>query len=419
MALILSESRIQDFALTYHNSPMIQQVRVQPGKPICCGLSKWVGVILLIILPQYDCFLCSGMSRVWSKTMPPVSSSKKESSPVLVATQKLHSSLTSLDTPTGRIPYLHNSSSNITSVVQSTIHALHKFSRPHTIRGTLLACWAGTTRALLDTHVPWTELPSLSRLIPRALLGVIALLLGNVFIVGINQIYDESIDEVNKPFLPLASKEMSRPMAWLVTVSSGVIGSLIVDLAFYPLFLLYQLGLVIGLIYSVPPFRIKRFPVLAGIAIAVVRGFLLNFGVYYAVVDSLGLPFEWSPKVAFAARFFALFATVIAIAKDIPDIKGDREHDIKTLAVRLGAHRVALGVSMCLFLNYLHAIATCVTSAPGTFQLIPMLGGHVGLSFLLWMILQELEPDSKSSIQKFYKHIWDLFYLEYLLYVLI
>ena len=41
--------------------------------------------------------------------------------------------------------------------------------------------------------------------LPRALLGVLALLCGNGFIVGINQVYDVDIDTVNKPFLPIAA----------------------------------------------------------------------------------------------------------------------------------------------------------------------------------------------------------------------
>lgn len=36
-------------------------------------------------------------------------------------------------------------------------------------------------------------------LVPRALLGLVSLLLGNAFIVGINQIYDVDIDKVREP----------------------------------------------------------------------------------------------------------------------------------------------------------------------------------------------------------------------------
>jgi 4-hydroxybenzoate polyprenyltransferase len=42
-------------------------------------------------------------------------------------------------------------------------------------------------------------------LLPRAALGVLALLCGNGYIVGINQVYDVDIDVVNKPFLPVAA----------------------------------------------------------------------------------------------------------------------------------------------------------------------------------------------------------------------
>jgi hypothetical protein len=88
-------------------------------------------------------------------------------------------------------------------------------------------------------------------LVPRALLGLLALLCGNGYIVGINQvrkrtsrrerkgrpqtvsplrcawiltlaspracqqIYDISIDKVNKPFLPVASGEMTVKFAWI------------------------------------------------------------------------------------------------------------------------------------------------------------------------------------------------------------
>lgn len=44
-------------------------------------------------------------------------------------------------------------------------------------------------------------------LLPKAALGVLALLCGNGYIVGINQIFDDDIDKVNKPFLPIASGE--------------------------------------------------------------------------------------------------------------------------------------------------------------------------------------------------------------------
>ena len=137
--------------------------------------------------------------------------------------------------------YIANSRAAIANgSLRAKFNAMYKFTRPHTIRGTILASIAGTIRALLDTsssaavagtssmsisilqNLPW------SKLLPRATIGMIALLLGNAFIVGINQIYDKDIDIVNKPFLPVASGEMSTYSAWIVVVASGIIGPTIV-----------------------------------------------------------------------------------------------------------------------------------------------------------------------------------------------
>ncbi len=154
---------------------------------------------------------------------------------------------------------------------------------------------------------------------------MIALLLGNAFIVGINQIYDVGIDKMNKPFLPIASGELSPKLAWIIVASCGIIGPLMVYNLFPTiLFRLYMLGWTLGCIYSVPPIRTKRNPIAAGLTIATVRGFLLNFGVYYAVRNAIGATFSWSPKVSFLARFMTVFATVIAVTKDLPDTEGDK-----------------------------------------------------------------------------------------------
>jgi homogentisate solanesyltransferase len=57
---------------------------------------------------------------------------------------------------------------------------------------------------------------------------MVALLLGNAFIVGINQIFDRDIDVLNKPFLPVASGEMSGRVAWATVLFSGIVGPAIV-----------------------------------------------------------------------------------------------------------------------------------------------------------------------------------------------
>ena len=171
--------------------------------------------------------------------------------------------------------------------------AFWKFLRPHTIRGTILGSMAVTSVALLENSalIDWA-------LLPRAALGVLALLCGNGYIVGINQIYDVDIDAVNKPFLPVASGELSAGAAWVLCAVLAAGGLAIVAKNFGPLISkLYAFGLFLGTIYSVPPLRLKRSAVAAFLIIAAVRGFLLNCGVYHATRAALGLPFQWSPAI--------------------------------------------------------------------------------------------------------------------------
>ncbi|GAQ84991.1 Putative homogentisate prenyltransferase [Klebsormidium nitens] len=292
------------------------------------------------------------------------------------------------------------------------VAAFWKFVRPHTIRGTLLGTTALTAKALLENRhlIDWA-------LLPRALRGLLALLCGNGYIVGINQIYDVSIDKITKPYLPIAAGELSVPAAWLLCAALAAAGVSIVATNFGPLITkLYSLGLSLGTLYSVPPFRLRRFPIPAFLIIATVRGFLLNFGVYYATRAALGLPFVWSPSVVFITAFVTLFATVIAITKDLADIEGDRQQGITTFSTQLGTRAVAwLGIAL-LLLNYVAAIAAAFV-LPGAFRLPVMAGGHAALAASLVYQGVRLEGTrfSQEGVAGFYRFIWNLFYLEYAL----
>ena len=326
------------------------------------------------------------------------------------------------------------SSSSLMMVIQSKLFALYKFTRPHTIRGTILASICGTIRALRDTPDWWTTtaiaagssagtttlVMVLRNMLPRAFIGMLALLFGNAFIVGINQIYDQSIDKMNKPFLPIVSGEMNTNTAWLIVSLSAIIGPILVYQNFPTiLFQLYSFGLFLGLIYSVPPIRTKQNPILAGLTIASVRGLLLNFGIYYAVKDTFARnSFTWSPHVSFIARFMTIFATIIAITKDLPDLEGDKANQIETFVTKFGIANIAKGATVLLFGNYIHAIMTGIVQRT-IFAPLPMIGGHAVLASILLYRYRQLQPNSMASVKHFYKHIWDLFYLEYGLYTII
>ncbi|KAL9255457.1 Homogentisate solanesyltransferase, chloroplastic-like protein [Drosera capensis] len=303
--------------------------------------------------------------------------------------------------------------------------ACWRFLRPHTIRGTTLGSIALVVRALIENSnlIKWS-------LLLKAFSGLLALLCGNGYIVGINQIYDIGIDKVNKPYLPIASGDLSVGSAWLLVLGFAVTGLSIVAANFGPFITsLYCLGLFLGTIYSVPPFRMKRFPVAAFLIIATVRGFLLNFGVYYATRAALGLPFEWrqvslliyinevTSPVAFITTFVTIFALVIAITKDLPDVEGDRKFQISTLATKLGVRNIAFLGSGLLLMNYVGSISAALFM-PQAFRRGLMIPAHlilaIGLVFQAWLL--EQENYTKEAISGYYRFIWNLFYAEYIIF---
>ncbi|GLC44827.1 hypothetical protein PLESTB_001209700 [Pleodorina starrii] len=302
--------------------------------------------------------------------------------------------------------------SSLAQKVASFPSAFWKFLRPHTIRGTILGTTAVTAKALLENPqcIDWA-------LLPRALLGLVALLCGNGYIVGINQIYDVDIDVVNKPFLPVASGELSPALAWGLCLTLAATGVSVVASNFGSVITsLYTFGLFLGTIYSVPPLRLKQYAVPAFLIIATVRGFLLNFGVYSATRAALGLPFEWSPAISFITVFVTVFATVIAITKDLPDVEGDQANNITTFATRMGVRNVALLAIGLLFANYVGAVGLAL-SYSAAFNVPLMAGAHAVLGCVLLLRTLKLHTANytREAVASFYRWIWNLFYAEYAL----
>ncbi|KAK4531034.1 hypothetical protein CCYA_CCYA06G1891 [Cyanidiococcus yangmingshanensis] len=341
---------------------------------------------------------------------------------------------------------------SVQQFVGRRLRALYAFTRPHTVRGTFIAALTGCIRAIIDSKeeilarskqnvslqtlhsLPWSTtlatasgvLASLDwTLLPRALWGITALVLGNAFIVGINQIYDRDVDRVNKPFLPLAAGAMTVRQAWALCLSAIALGVWIVYRNFSRTILgLYLIGTTIGALYSVPPFRWRNVPLMATLTIACVRGFLLNLGVYVATKEALRLELTWTPALRLLAVVMSIFAGVIAVTKDLPDVDGDRLHRVPTFASQLGVDRVARLASAALFAMYMSvAMMGLMPDMAVHFRRWLLCLGHVALGwYFLTQIhgrLMRLGPENVEALRTYYRGIWNLFYLEFVLYILI
>lgn len=301
------------------------------------------------------------------------------------------------------------------------LYALWKFWRPHTVIGTSLSVIGIAAIVLAD--LARENFPPAGTLLELLALTGAACLLGNLYIVGLNQLEDIAIDCVNKPHLPLAAGEFSvTDGSWIVAAAG--LGSIVLALIGGPwLLATVGLSLAIGTAYSLPPLRLKRFPFWASVCILAVRGALVNVGLFLHVSDRLGLPIVVPGRVWALTAFILLFSIAIALFKDIPDIEGDRRYGISTLSLRLGqstVFKLALGILTVCYLGM-------VLVAPwlsGVSQLF-LAGSHlIALAVLWWVSLkvphssQPATGGGKLAYPQFYQFIWKLFFLQYLMFPL-
>ncbi|MBD2021042.1 homogentisate phytyltransferase [Leptolyngbya sp. FACHB-36] len=286
----------------------------------------------------------------------------------------------------------------------SWLYAFWKFSRPHTVIGTSLSV-LGLYLMALATQRDWSTSPFI--LLPT----LFACLCGNVYIVGLNQLEDVAIDRINKPHLPLASGEFSRRQGWTIVVTAGLLALLTAGLSGPYLLGMVGLSLLIGTAYSLPPIRLKRFPLWASLCIFTVRGAIVNLGLFLHYSSGAAI----SPIVWALTLFILVFTFAIAIFKDVPDMEGDRQYNITTFTLRLGQRTVfnlALGV---LTVCYVGMAVAGLVGLPGVDRVVLVLP-HLALLGSLWWRSRQVNLQDRTSISRFYQFIWKLFFLEYLLF---
>lgn len=249
------------------------------------------------------------------------------------------------------------------------------------------------------------------------LLGTwIACLCGNVYIVGLNQLEDVDIDQINKPHLPLAAGEFSRRQAQLIVIILGILALVLAGLLGWWLFLMVSISLAIGTAYSLPPIRLKRFPFWASLCIFTVRGVVVNLGLFFHFSDRLLTTHSLPTAPVWALTLFiVVFTFAIAIFKDIPDMEGDKQYNINTFTIQLGKQAVFNLARWVITVCYLGMILAGVVGLNSANPVILITTHLVTLGLMWWRSLR-VDLQDKSEIARFYQFIWKLFFLEYLIF---
>jgi len=266
-------------------------------------------------------------------------------------------------------------------------------------------------------------------------------LLMNLYITGLNQVTDVDIDKVNKPDLPLAAGDWTVRRGTIVVIASLIVS---VAMSFLPpystpgLHVALGFSAVLGTLYSLPPARLKRFPLLAAFCIVAVRGAVINAGFYsHAQVAAFGTATDigtfatvWKclttdMKCMLSSLYFAVFGVVIALMKDVPDVKGDDLANVRTFSVRLGPkvvykamHRLLTGlfwgVGIAFFKSSIAPAATITTTT------VPVRVGRAAVATFAMLAgasvqkeAKPVDPENSKQVYNFYMHLWKLFYMSY------
>ncbi len=280
-----------------------------------------------------------------------------------------------------------------------TLHTIWKFSRPHTIIGSIVSIVVLflLQGGRLSEHFMFLFATLLSAL------GC------NICITGLNQIIDVELDKINKPNLPIASGELDMETAKKIVFIAGMIALIVSALLHWVLFLLILVILLLGIAYSVPPIQFKKHHLPAALSITIVRGVLVNIGMAVHFAGLIHGNFVIQPVIYPLTIFISAFSLAIAWYKDLPDRAGDAHFGYKTFPL-LYSPKLALYLGAVFVLSaYAYCIYWCF-KASEQLLLYSLIALSIGfLSQVLAVRLNEL-----ASIKRFYQLFWVFFFATYL-----
>ncbi|KAK9214337.1 hypothetical protein WN944_006326 [Citrus x changshan-huyou] len=158
--------------------------------------------------------------------------------------------------------------------------------------------------------------------------------------------------KINKPYLPLASGDLSRGTAMAICIGSAILSFTLAIMSGSPPLLSIQiLGFLSGCAYSLPLtfLRWKSHTFMAPLCLVIMMGLTALPFCMHMQQYVLGRPSVITRPLIFMVAIMSIFAFVNGLLKDLPDVEGDKKFGMNTLCVVLGKEKVLpLCVNMVL-----------------------------------------------------------------------
>lgn len=151
----------------------------------------------------------------------------------------------------------------------------------------------------------------------------------NIFMYGINDMADTDTDKNNnkKGTYEVKIKEDENKLIIISIIITHILFLPIIFTSSPLIIKLFLIYLLVNILYSLPPIRLKRIPILDSI----------SNGVICAAVGSIGYVIAGGTELMFFAMLAGgLWSVAMHIFSAIPDIKADKDSGIQTIATLLG-----------------------------------------------------------------------------------
>jgi chlorophyll synthase len=168
-----------------------------------------------------------------------------------------------------------------------------------------------------------------------------ACLFGAVYLV--NQIFDRESDRINNKGFFLSREILSVPEAAVLAAGLNLAALAVSLLVSGYAFVLFVVIVILGIIYSAPPFRLKD-----RAWAALLANMLAHGSIVYLIGAGWNENLEWRHLIKSLPYFFAVGA--IYLNTTLPDVEGDRQAGKRTIAVAYG-HRFAQGLALIFVLT--------------------------------------------------------------------
>lgn len=177
----------------------------------------------------------------------------------------------------------------------------------------------------------------------RTLLCAVSWMLAIFSIYVFNGVMDVQEDRVNGSRRPIASGALSREVAARIAVCAAVLAIAIPIEAGLPTAWTVPLVILLGYLYSGPPWFLKRRPVAAALTGGL--GGLLTYHAGFTAYAETAWIQCGSVGLVFAVGMSSWMALVGCLTKDLADVEGDATAGRRTMAVVCGASTVRFAAS--------------------------------------------------------------------------